>query len=295
MKEIKDFETEKKIYIGKVLRHIHYKKLHTRIYEEISTHMDDMYEDFSSNCDDETEITKKVLDEMGHPHYLGLELKKANRTKLFWARFFKIAFALTVMIGLYYIQIPLSYIYDEICFYSYAESIEIIEEKIRQEDFVGGEIRLLTEIEHENIIYKVYVPVTPSEYYIKAIGARSITVFGVPVKDKFIVRGGGSSSGMNDTIFIGMDENHSLTDYIEVHFGDNEETYIKHYFEPIYSDSGLKPYWSDFIEVPQDATTDNPKWLFIDSPDGYRTHYYERFDENKKPIDNHDFIGSELR
>ena len=64
MREIKDFETEKNIFIGKVLNHIHYKKLHTRIYEELSNHMDDMYEDFSSNCDDETEITKKILEEM---------------------------------------------------------------------------------------------------------------------------------------------------------------------------------------------------------------------------------------
>ena len=63
MKELKDFNTEKSIYIGKVLNHIHYKKLHTRIYEEISAHLDDMYEDFSSNCDDEEEITRKVLEE----------------------------------------------------------------------------------------------------------------------------------------------------------------------------------------------------------------------------------------
>ncbi|MBO5856654.1 MAG: hypothetical protein J6Q87_00195 [Clostridia bacterium] len=69
MKELKDFNTEKSIYIGKVLNHIHYKKLHTRIYEEISNHLDDMYEDFSAECDDEKEVTKKVLEEMGHPHY----------------------------------------------------------------------------------------------------------------------------------------------------------------------------------------------------------------------------------
>ena len=60
MKKIKDFNTEKNIFIGKVLNHIHYKKLHTRIYDELSNHMDDMYEDFSSTCDDEKEIIKKA-------------------------------------------------------------------------------------------------------------------------------------------------------------------------------------------------------------------------------------------
>ena len=61
MRAIKDFDTEKNIYIGKVLEHIHYKKLHTRIYEELSDHLDDMYEDFSTECEDEQEITKRVL------------------------------------------------------------------------------------------------------------------------------------------------------------------------------------------------------------------------------------------
>ena len=60
MRAIKDFDTEKNIYIGKVLNHIHYKKLHSRIYEEISTHMDDMYEDFSAKCDFEYSCPEKL-------------------------------------------------------------------------------------------------------------------------------------------------------------------------------------------------------------------------------------------
>ena len=36
MRETKDFDAEKKIFIGKALNHIHYKKLHRRIYEELS-------------------------------------------------------------------------------------------------------------------------------------------------------------------------------------------------------------------------------------------------------------------
>ena len=55
------------------------KKLHTRIYEELSNHMDDMHEDFSSICNDEKEVTQRVLDEMGNPEKLGYELKNANK------------------------------------------------------------------------------------------------------------------------------------------------------------------------------------------------------------------------
>lgn len=285
MREIKDFDTEKKIFIGKVLRHIHYKKLHTRIYEEISSHMDDMYEDFSSNCDDDAEITKKVIDKIGNPDELGKELKKANATKLLMARVFKIICVTLFLIGLYLLQFPITYLHDEIWLYSYAESIDEIEKKVSQENFNGGEIKLLAEIEHINTIYRVYVPVVPAKNYVKAIGVHSITVFGIPVKDKFIPRGGGSSSGMNDTIFVNVNDAYPLNDYIAVYFGDNEETYIKYYYEPIPSEEDLEPYWSDFIEVPQDATTENPKWIFIDSPDGYRTRKYNRYNENKELID----------
>lgn len=82
MREIKDFDTKKNIYIGKVLNHIHYRKLHTRIYEELSNHLDDMYEDFSSTCANEIEIIKRVFDEMGNPEELGEELKKAHKDTL---------------------------------------------------------------------------------------------------------------------------------------------------------------------------------------------------------------------
>ena len=285
MREIKDFETEKNIFIGKVLNHIHYKKLHTRIYEELSNHMDDMYEDFSSNCDDETEITKKILEEMGHPDILGKQLKNANKRTLTFVKALRIMFS--------FVSIPLiiscislgSFVVDEIMAYFHAEDINTIEEKVKQEVFNGVEIKLLADVEHNNTIYKVYVPVVQSKHYVTAIGTHSITVFGIPVKDKFILRGGGSTSVMDGSIHVSLNDEYPLNDYIIVYFGDNEETYVKKYFEPLSTEENLEPYWSDFIEVPQDATPDNPKWILIDSPDGYRTRQYERFDENKEVIE----------
>ena len=101
MREIKDFDTEKKIYIGKVLNHIHYNKLHTRIYEEFSNHMDDMYDDFSNTCNDEIEITKKVIDEMGSPDVLGDELKKVHSKTLRWVKIRRIAIIFIIIATLF--------------------------------------------------------------------------------------------------------------------------------------------------------------------------------------------------
>ena len=82
MRKFYNFKEKKELYIERVLFNIHYKRLGKRIKEEISNHMDDMYEDFSSTCDDEYEITRKVLEEMGDPDELGLQFKEANKRKL---------------------------------------------------------------------------------------------------------------------------------------------------------------------------------------------------------------------
>ena len=59
------------------------------------------------------------------------------------------------------------------------------------------------------------------------------------------------------------------------------------YFKVKYipTEDGLEEYWSDFIEIPQDATIDGPKYFILDCPNGYRWNNYERFDENKEVIE----------
>ncbi len=286
MREIKDFETEKKIYIGKVLNHIHYKKLHTRIYEEISTHMDDMYEDFSSTCDDEIEITKKVLEEMGHPHYLGLELKKANRVKLFWARIFKIACVIFTLPLLYLGIVVISHIGGEFSHYFNAHDIEEIEQYM-MEDYNDGEpIKLFAEIEHNGFVYRFYISEKSKDYFTYYY-TQSIKIFDISIKDKFGTYGGGGreypETG-NSRLFV-LDSPDWHGDILHIYYAPSIPKYMKVYFEPIDTSGGLEPYWSDFIEIPQNATYDNPQYFVIDSPAGYNYSQYEKFNENKDPID----------
>ena len=286
MRKIKDFDTEKKIFIGKVLDHIHYKKLHTRIYEEISSHMDDMYEDFSANCDDEVEVTKKVLEEMGHPHYLGLELKKANRVKLFWARVFKTACIFLTLPILYSAYVLIAHIGAEVSDYFHAYDIEKMEQRIIEDYNDGEPIKLFAEIEHEGYVYRFYIPEKPKDYFTYYY-TQSIKIFDISIKDKFGTRGGGGreipETG-NSKMFI-LDSADWHGDILHIYYAPSIPKYMKVYFEPIDRSSGFEPYWSDFIEIPQNATYDNPQYFVIDSPAGYNYSLYEEYNENKEPID----------
>ena len=286
MKELKDFNTEKSIYIGKVLNHIHYKKLHARIYEELSTHLDDMYEDFSSTCNDEKEITKRVFEEMGHPHYLGLELKKANKNILFWARVFKIACAVLTLPIIYLSIVVVSLVGSEISDYFHAHNIEE-KEQIMMEDYNDGEpIKLFAEIEHNGFVYRFYIPEKEKDYF-TFYYTQSIKVFNISVKDKFGVRGGGGREYPetdNPRLFV-LDSPDWHGDILHIYYAPSIPKYMKVYYEPTDESSGLEPYWSDFFEIPQNATYDNPQYIIIDSPNGYNYSRYEEFNENKEPID----------
>lgn len=281
MRKIKDFDTEKKIYIGKVLDHIHYKKLHARIYEEISNHMDDMYEDFSANCDDEVEVTKKVLEEMGHPHYLGLELKKVNKAKLFWARVFKIACVFLTLPILYLALVLAINIGDEISNYYYSNTVEEAEEWLIENRTDGKPIKLLTEIEHEGVVHRIYVPENQGEYY-TIYHIHSINIFGINIKNRF-ERSTSSFLSTDAYTCADLDTSYGFSDTLFIYFGEPEEKYRKIKYIP--TENGLNEFWSDFIEIPQDATIDDPKYFILDCPEGYRWNYYERFDENKEPIE----------
>lgn len=291
MRELKDFNTEKNIYIGKVLNHIHYKKLHTRIYEEISNHMDDMYKDFRTECNDEKEVIKKVLEEMGHPHYLGLELKKANKTKLFWARVFKIACIFLTLPILYSTYVLVAHIGLEVSDYFHADTVEEAEEWLTENRTDGKPIKLLTEIEHEGVVHRIYAPEIQGEHY-TIYHIHSINIFGINVKNRF-ERSTSSFLSTDTYTCADLDTSYGFSDTLFIYFGESEEKYRKVKYIP--TNNGLNEFWSDFIEIPQDGTIENPRYFVLDCPDGYRWSSYERFDENKNSIDNYDFIGSELR
>lgn len=281
MKELKDFNTEKNIYIGKVLNHIHYKKLHTRIYEEISSHMDDMYEDFSTNCYDEKEITKKVLEEMGNPHYLGLELKKANKNILFWAKAFKITCAVLTLPIIYLSIVAVSLVGSEITDYFNAYDIEKAEQHIMEVYNNGEPIKLLTEIEHNGVVHKIYVPKVQEEDF-NIYHIASTKFFGINIKEKFEFAHSTFLSSDDYTI-ADLEKSFGLSDVLFIYFDTPEEKYLK--VEYISREDNSRGTWSDFIEIPQDGTIENPKCVLFDCPDGYRWSHYERFDENKEPIE----------
>ena len=281
MKEFKDFNTEKSIYIGKVLEHIHYKKLHTRIYEELSAHLDDMYGDFSTECDDEKEITKRVFEEMGHPHYLGLELKKANRTKLFWARLFKFAICISAIPLMLFSIVLISNICSELSTYFHATDIETKEMQIVEEYNNNEPIHLLAEIEDNGIVYRYYLPDKRPENNSILFNTQSIKVFDTSVKDKFL-RYGYQTGPDDNEMLLNIGNNRITHDHLWVLYGKTGPKYVKRYYEPIDTDSGLEPYWSDFIEIPQYGTYENPVIIYVQSPEGYTWSTFQTYDENKE-------------
>ncbi|MBR5246155.1 MAG: hypothetical protein IKV25_02140 [Clostridia bacterium] len=285
MKELKDFNTEKSIYIGKVLEHIHYKKLHTRIYEEISNHMDDMYEDFSSTCDDEKEITKKVLDEMGHPHYLGLELKKANKAKLFWARFFKITISISAIPLAFCIIILTTNIFSEIRPYFKATDIETKEMRIVEKYNNGEPIKFLFETEVDGIVHRYYLPEKQSESSDVYFDTQSIKVFGISVKDKF-VEYGRSTGPLDNELTIQLGNSGRLEDSYLVLTAPADYKYVRFRFQ--HNECSIKneatTFWGDYIEIPDDITYENPFVVFIDCPDDCYWYQREFYNENKEVV-----------
>lgn len=283
MKEIKDFNTEKNIYIGKVLNHIHYKKLHTRIYEELSTHLDDMYEDFSSTRDDEEEITRKVLEEMGNPDELGKELQEIHKSVLLRVKILKTIFCIILIMLTPFIFDTIFTAGEEIYNFITSFTIEEAEQWIVENKEEVNSIKLITEFEYDGVIHKIYAPEPQGENF-KIYHIRSIKCFGINIKNRFdpthylyINTDGGVMVDLNPetakfdkSLFIFLDSN-------------TKAKYFKVKYIP--TEDGLEEYWSDFIEIPQDATIDDPKYFILDCPDGYRWNSYKRFDENKEVIE----------
>ncbi len=281
MRKFSNFNEAKEIYIERVLYHIHYKKLGKRIKEEIENHMDDMYDDFKNDFDDEIDIAKKIIDEMGDPDELGLELKEANKNILRIIRAFKITLILSIIPALLFCQIVLYDPIMEIMQYYKAVDITTIEARMSEEYNKGKPIRLFADADHNGKVHRYYVPDEQPEGRFMCIHTESITILGKNYKDKFLYYGC-SSGGYSDVHHFNLDYNSA--DYLLVLTSPTEAKYYKMYLEPINSDSGLKPYWSDFIEYPQNGTYDKPVSVLVDLPEGYHWSLFERFNENKELI-----------
>ncbi len=282
MRKYHDFKSAKEIYIERVLYHIHYKKMHKRIKEEIENHMNDMYEDFKDDFDTEIEATKKVIEEMGDPDDLGLELKEANKTKLFIARLCKITVGISIIPLAFFAIVLIGNICNEIGPYFKATDIETKEMQIVENYNNGEPIQLLAEIESDGIVYRYYLPDERPENNFVHFSTKSIKVFGISVKDKFVEYG--RSSGPDDNEMRLSIGNSFGTDYLWILYGETKQKYVKKFYEPIDSDSELEAYWSDFITVPQYGTYENPVILYDQAPEGYKWNSFQEYDENKEPV-----------
>lgn len=272
------FEQFKTEYLNKALKPIHYKKLKKRIHDELSAHMDDMYEDLSNEIDDELEIVNKIREEMGSATGLGIELKEANKRKLFVAKLFKIIFAISALPLLISIISLSMFIIDDVTTYFYADSIEEREQLLSQEYNNGEPIRFLFETENDGIVYRYYIPEERKENEYTLFHTESIKVLGINIKDKFGSFSASSGSNFDNIYKLYSDAPHN--GYF-IFVGPTEEKYIKLYYEPIDRKSNLEPYWSDFIAYPQNGTYEKPVAIFMKCPDGYYWSNYEIYDENK--------------
>ena len=281
MRKFYNFREAKEIYIERVLYHIHYGRLKKRIKEEIENHMDDMYDDFKNDFDNELDVAKKVVDEMGDPDVLGLELKEANKRTLRVVRIFKVALVLSIVPFLIFCQTVGYDFFDDLRTYHRATDIETKELQIIEHFNDGEPIHLLAEIEEDGIVYRYYLPDEKPENRIVFFKTKSIKILGKSVKDKFLEVSKSSSPDDNEML-LNIGNPPYSDDHLWILLGETGPKYIKRYYEPMDISSGLESYWSDFIEIPQNGTYESPIIIHSQSPEGYRWNSFEAYDENKE-------------
>ncbi len=276
-------------YVKKVCRHIHYKKLRNRISKEINDHMQDIYDDISSEHPNNTATIDAVITQMGDPNELGMDLKQANRKILIPHLILKICMAFLIIVSIPFIFYGIVTAGDEITIYNHAEDIKTME-RIIANDLNGGEpIKLVAEVETNGYLHKYYIPVEKTTEENKLFETHSIKLFGISLYDKFASYGGSivdSSDNNMQLCTIGGKyyNNWCSNDYLWIITGETKEKYVKRYYEPIDSNSGLEPYWSDFMPIPQNATYETPIVMVEYTPEGYEWSEFMSFDENKKEI-----------
>ncbi len=285
MREAKDYATEKNIYIGTVLNHIPYNKLHPRIYADISSHMDDMYEDLQNDYSDENELTKKIIDEMGDPNELGKELQKIHKPALLRAKINK-----TIISVLFFLLCPFMVIYvcDGIADYFNSYSVKEAEEHFI-EYYDEGEVNLLYEFEHDGVVHIFLVPEAQDEQF-EIYHLSSAKIFGFNSKSRFDISYHSYLVTESYVIADLTPQTVALDDAVFIFFDNPKEKYIKVRFIP--TDVENEEYWSDFTALPENATKTSPINMFFECPDGYRWEEFEGFDSEKNSISYYNFYSN---
>ncbi len=302
----------KEKYLDKVGIHINCRKVRKRVLNELSDHLDESYEDKMQEINNPLDAMESVCIDMGDPHILGEELKEANKNKIRACRTKNIV---TLLICAFFVLIsPVLFIIfgnlsADVSYYLNSYKIAEVEQHIVEKYNDNKPIKFIDELEDNGVIYRYYMPVEKQENKMAVYVAYSIIIFNKSYDERFrsyecvtkitddIYK---IEDALTDKPYLGFpNSQHYHEDYynatnVIIYASQPEEKFIKAYYEPIKSNNktdpywntyGLESYWSDFIEIPQNATYDNPAVCIVDCPDGYTLKYYVRYDENKNIIE----------
>lgn len=275
------YQKLKENYLSVACKPIHKeKRLYKRIYNELSEHMDDMYEDFVNNGIDEDSVPELIIEEMGNAEELGKELYNANKKKYLTSR------TITLLVRTAIILICLIYappILDELVDYVQYFDVKDVETALIEE---YGEMTFLGEYESNGGNYRLYIPVTQPEDCYKVYFAESAKFFGKNLPNKYSSFGYDfSGSPLITCTFINsgdcfMCENARF----EVFLAPSNAKYVSFTYKPCYH---YNPYATEENEITSEIfeITDAPCVIEIESIQGYSMYKYNYFDENLNPVD----------
>ncbi len=269
-------------YIDTVCSFIHYKKLRLRIREELSDHINEMYNEVIENTNDSQQAAEVILTQLGDPFSLGNELKITHKKVLAIARFTKILAAVLIICCIPMFIYGVGLVFDEVISYATAYDIEQVEQNIINDYARNESIKLLTEIEVDGILHKFYVNEKPESDVSFCFKVSSIKLFGFSIYDKFTEY---ATIPFDEYNYYHLDLEPNTDNYLLILTGETEAKYQKRYYEPIDSRSNLEPYWSDFVTIPQNATYEQPIVILDRAPEGYKWSIFEEYDDNKNLIE----------
>lgn len=271
----------KEKYLSVACKSIHKdKKLYKRIHNELSEHMDDMYEDFINDGIDENSVSEMILEEMGNAEDLNKELYSANKRRYLTSR------AITLLVKTAIVLICLIYappVLNELVDYVRYFDVEEVETALTEE---YGEMTLLGEYESNGGNYRLYVPVTQPEDCYEVYSAQSAKFFGKNLPNKFCAYGHDfSGSPLITCMFTNsgdcfMCENARF----KIFLAPSNAKYVSFTYKPCSHDN---PYATDDNEITSEIfeITDAPCVIEVESIQGYSMYKYNYFDENLNPVD----------
>lgn len=188
-------------YLSAVCDFFPIHRLRKRIYREISAHMEDMLEEFSTQGMDPQKAQEAVLAEMGDPVELRRELEQAYRPTIRRIRLQRFAASVFLCFCMYYVFEPIG---EEVKTYCYAAPLAEAESQLASACAEFGEIEFLQEVEYNGRLYRYYVPKQQEKDCNRVYCLESVRAFGRELQNRFILSGTQKADGsllMEDLYF----------------------------------------------------------------------------------------------